>query len=48
VTYDERSVCTLTYTAMGHGSHPKEPMEIFCDGQMIALDDYKSLSVSGG
>lgn len=41
------SVCTLTYTALGHNSHPKERMEIFCDGSVVVLDDYRSLTVAG-
>ncbi len=46
--YSDGSVCTLTYTAMGEKSHPKERMEVFADGRVIMLDDYKSVSVHGG
>lgn len=46
--YADGSVCTLTYTSMGEKSHPKERMEIFADGRVITLDDYKSVSVQGG
>ncbi len=48
ITYADGSVCTLTYTAMGDNSHPKECMEIYADGKVISLNDYKSLSISGG
>ncbi|KFL29418.1 oxidoreductase [Devosia riboflavina] len=48
IRYDDGSVCTLTYTAMGAKDYPKERAEIFVDGKVIALDDYKSLSVTGG
>lgn len=48
ITYDDGSVCTLTYTALGNRSHPKETMEIFCDGKVISMQDYKSLSMVGG
>jgi predicted dehydrogenase/threonine dehydrogenase-like Zn-dependent dehydrogenase len=48
VSYTDGSVCTLTYTALGAKSFPKERMEIFCDGKVIALDDYKSLAIVGG
>lgn len=47
IGYEDGSVCTLTYTAQGAKSHPKEQMEIFCDGKVIVLDDYKSLTVAG-
>lgn len=48
VTYTDGSVCTLTYTALGDKSHPKELMDIYADGKVISLDDYKSLTVAGG
>jgi predicted dehydrogenase/threonine dehydrogenase-like Zn-dependent dehydrogenase len=47
IAYDDGSVCTLTYTALGHRDHPKERLEIFASGSVITLDDYKSLSVAG-
>jgi hypothetical protein len=39
IPYDDGSVCTLTYTALGHGSHPKERLDLFCDGAVYTLDD---------
>ena len=48
VEYLDGSVCTLTYTSLGDKGYPKERMEVFCDGKVLALDDYKSLQVSGG
>jgi len=47
IEFDDGSVCTLTYTAMGAKAFPKERMEIFTSGWVISLDDYKSLSVTG-
>jgi predicted dehydrogenase len=47
VQYDDGSVCTLLYCALGHRSYPKEQMEIFVDGSVLVLDDYKSLKVYG-
>jgi predicted dehydrogenase len=47
ISYEDGSVCTLTYTAMGDRAHPKEQMEIFADGKVLILDDYKSLAVVG-
>jgi predicted dehydrogenase len=45
--YDDGSVCTLTYTALGHRRHAKERLEIYADGQVVLLDDYKALSAPG-
>jgi predicted dehydrogenase len=47
VAYADGSVCTLTYTALGNRDHPKERMEVFADGIVLTLDDYKSLTVTG-
>lgn len=48
IRYQDGSVCTLTYTSMGNKSYPKEQAEIFVDGKVLTLDNYKSLAVSGG
>jgi predicted dehydrogenase/threonine dehydrogenase-like Zn-dependent dehydrogenase len=45
--YADGSLCTLTYTALGAKEYPKERMEVFCDGAVLSLDDYRSLSVAG-
>ncbi len=47
VNFADGSVANLIYTAMGHKQYPKEQMEIFCDGAVITLNDYKSLTVVG-
>jgi predicted dehydrogenase/threonine dehydrogenase-like Zn-dependent dehydrogenase len=47
IAYEDGSVCALTYTALGHRDHPKERLEVFADGSVLTLDDYKSLSVTG-
>jgi predicted dehydrogenase len=47
VAYADGSVCTLMYTALGNRAHPKEQMEVFADGTVLTLDDYKSLRVAG-
>jgi len=48
VRYADGSVCTLTYTSMGAKSFPKERADIFVDGKVLVLDDYKQLTVTGG
>ncbi|HYW11439.1 MAG TPA: Gfo/Idh/MocA family oxidoreductase, partial [Longimicrobium sp.] len=47
VSFDDGSVATLTYTALGHRDHPKEQMEVFVDGKVLALDDYRTLRTTG-
>jgi predicted dehydrogenase/threonine dehydrogenase-like Zn-dependent dehydrogenase len=46
VRYADGSVCSLTYTALGDKSYAKERFEIYVDGRVIVLDDFKSVSVS--
>jgi predicted dehydrogenase len=48
IGYADGSVCTLTYTALGHRDHPKERLDVFVGGRVVSLDDYKSLTVDGG
>ena len=45
--FDDGSLCTLTYTALGSKSYPKERMDVFVDGLNYVLDDYRSLEVFG-
>jgi len=47
VSYRDGSVCSLTYTAMGAKSYPKEYMEIFGDGKVIVMDDFRSIEMFG-
>lgn len=47
ITYDDGSVANLIYTAVGSREYPKETMEVFFDGKMITLDDYKSMKGYG-
>jgi predicted dehydrogenase len=47
VTFDDGSIGVLTYTAMGSREHPKEALEIFVDGKVISMTDYKAMSVCG-
>jgi prepilin-type processing-associated H-X9-DG protein len=47
ISYADGSVCSLTYTALGDKTFPKESMDIFVDGRVISLDDYKQLTIFG-
>ncbi len=48
ISYGDGSICTLTYTALGAKEHPKERMEVYADGRVLTLEDYRSLTTSGG
>jgi predicted dehydrogenase/NADPH:quinone reductase-like Zn-dependent oxidoreductase len=47
ITFEDGSVATLTYTALGTSDYPKERFEIFVDGKVLFLDDYKRLTIAG-
>jgi predicted dehydrogenase/threonine dehydrogenase-like Zn-dependent dehydrogenase len=47
ITFEDGSLATLTYTALGSKDYPKEQMEVFVDGKILALDNYKRLTVFG-
>lgn len=43
VKYADGSICTLTYTGQGSKEYGKEYCEIFVDGKVLVVDDYKEL-----
>jgi predicted dehydrogenase/threonine dehydrogenase-like Zn-dependent dehydrogenase len=45
--FQDGTLATLTYTALGPREYPKETMEIFVDGKVIVMDDYKRLTLHG-
>jgi len=47
IRYEDGSVATLTYTALGAPGYPKEKMEIYTDRTVLSLEDYRRLDVSG-
>ena len=47
VKYKDGSLCNLIYTALGSEDYPKEEMDIYVDGKIICLDDYRKLDISG-
>jgi predicted dehydrogenase/threonine dehydrogenase-like Zn-dependent dehydrogenase len=47
VSFEDGSVATLTYTALGAPAHPKERMDLFVDGKVLVLDDYRRLTCAG-
>ncbi|MFZ3136491.1 MAG: bi-domain-containing oxidoreductase [Thermodesulfovibrionales bacterium] len=47
IKYKDGSVCNLVYTALGSKEIPKEQVEIYVDGKIIYLNDYKELNFFG-
>ena len=47
VGFADGSIASITYTALGSKDYPKESMDIFVDGMVISLNDYRSLTVKG-
>lgn len=47
ITFADGSVATLTYTALGTTSYPKERLELFVDGKVLVIDDYRELICEG-
>jgi predicted dehydrogenase/threonine dehydrogenase-like Zn-dependent dehydrogenase len=47
IRYEDGSVASVIYTTIGNELFPKERIEIFVDGGVIAIDDFKELIVTG-
>lgn len=45
--YGDGSLAILLYTSLGTADFGKEYMEVFVDGQVLVLDDYRSLRIIG-
>ena len=41
--FADGSIGTLHYFASGHKSYPKETFELFCDGKILRLDNFRKL-----
>jgi hypothetical protein len=44
-TFPDGSVGVVDYLANGDKSFPKERLEVFCDGRVAVLDDFRSLEL---
>lgn len=47
IAFDDGSICTLTYSALGSKAYPKERMTVFADGKALEMDDFKSVTGYG-
>ena len=47
LSYDDGSVASLLYSTIGNDAFPKERIEVFMDGGVMAIDDFKELMIAG-
>ncbi len=47
LSFADGSVATLTYTALGSRAYPKETADLYWDGKVITLNDYREMEVFG-
>ncbi|KHD05804.2 hypothetical protein PN36_02785 [Candidatus Thiomargarita nelsonii] len=45
--FEDGSVATLTYTALGSNKYPKEQMEVYVDGKVLVMNDYQKRDIVG-
>ncbi|MDC3175341.1 bi-domain-containing oxidoreductase [Candidatus Pelagibacter sp.] len=43
ISFEDGSVANLIYTTIGSKNFPKETLEVFCDNEVIYLDNYKKI-----
>ena len=46
--FTDGSLATIAYTALGDGAYPKEMIEIFADGTVIAINNFRTLTNMAG
>ncbi len=45
--FEDGSLATLTYTALGSPDYPKEKLEAYWDGKVLSMEDFRRLALSG-
>jgi predicted dehydrogenase len=45
LSYPDGSTATVVYAATGDTTYPKERVELFCEGKVVVIDDFLSLTV---
>ena len=45
--FEDGSLATLTYTALGSRDYPKEKLEAYWDGNVLSMEDFRRLALSG-
>ena len=46
--FTDGSLATIAYTALGDGAYPKEMIEIFADGSVVAINNFRTLTSTAG
>jgi predicted dehydrogenase/threonine dehydrogenase-like Zn-dependent dehydrogenase len=46
-TFEDGSIGNLTYTALGSPDHPKELVDIYSDGRVVQIVDFKEFQAAG-
>ncbi|MCB9438289.1 MAG: bi-domain-containing oxidoreductase [Anaerolineales bacterium] len=47
ITFEDSSIATLTYTALGSRDYPKEHLEVYAEGKALVMEDYRQLRAYG-
>ena len=47
IRFDDGSIASLTYTSLGTSDYPKEKMELFLEGKILRMEDYRMLKIFG-
>ena len=47
LTFEDGSVGSVMYTALGSGEHPKELLDIYTDGRVLQIIDFKEFRAVG-
>ncbi len=47
IRFSNGSIGTVHYFSQGHKSFPKERLEVFCDGKVMQLDNFRNLTLYG-
>lgn len=47
LVFNDGSVATLTYTALGGPGHSKERIDLYVDGKVLSVDDYRRFEAVG-
>ncbi len=47
INFQDGSIATLTYTAMGAKGYPKEMADLYFDGKLAVMEDYRRFEVHG-
>jgi predicted dehydrogenase/threonine dehydrogenase-like Zn-dependent dehydrogenase len=48
MSFGDGSVATILYAATGDTTYPKERVEVFCEGEVLVIDDFKTLTMVVG